>query len=110
MTFKKEYENSGLPMLLKQEVIGKAIDFGGANWSVYGIDEQGFNNNIGSTGYKSNLIVLTGYNYDQLYSFCQDAVKSLSENQRVSEPGIFGNVSWGSMLSQKRILHRLRRK
>lgn len=100
VTFKKEYENSGFPMLLKQEVIGKAIDFGGANWSVYGIDEQGFNNNIGSTGYKSNLIVLTGYNYDQLYSFCQDAVKSLSENQRVSEPGIFGNVSWGSMLSR----------
>lgn len=100
VTFKKEYENSGFPLLLKNEVIGKAIDFGGANWSVYGIDEQGFNNNIGSSGYKSNRIILAGYNYDQLYSFCQDAVKSLSTNQRVSDPGIFGNVSWGSMLSR----------
>lgn len=100
VTFKKEYENSGFPLLLKQEVIGKAIDFGGANWSVYGIDDQGFNNNIGSMGYKSNRIGITGYNYDQLYSLCQDVIKSLSVNQRVKDPEIFGSGSWGSILSR----------
>lgn len=100
VTFKKEFENSGFPLMLKNEVISKAIDFGGANWSVYGIDDQGFSNNIGSSGYKFNRIELAGYNYDLLYRYCQESVSSLSQNQRVSEPGIYGQVDWGVSLTR----------
>lgn len=95
VTFKKEYENSEFPLFLKQEVIAKAIDFGGATWAVYGIDENGFNNYVGSGSFGSNSIIITGYNYDQLYSYCQNAVKNLSENQRVSKPEISGNRRYG---------------
>lgn len=100
VTFKKEYEYSGFPLFLKNNVISKAIDFGGANWSVYGIDENGFSNNVGAYGFKSNRIVITGYNYDMLYQYCLESVQSLQSNIRVSEPGIFGEVGWNSELSK----------
>ncbi|MEG0517467.1 MAG: efflux RND transporter permease subunit, partial [Bacteroidales bacterium] len=99
VTFKKEVENTYFPAMLKQQVISKAIVFGGANWSVYGIDDQGFNNNIGG-GYKGQRIVLTGYNYDQLYRYCQLCIAELSKNARVSGPDIFGHVGWGNTMSR----------
>ncbi len=100
VTFKKEYENSEFPLFLKQEVIAKAIDFGGATWAVYGIDENGFNNDVSSGSFGSNNIVITGYNYDQLYSYCLDAIKSLSDNQRVSKPIISGNMRYGEQIAR----------
>jgi len=100
VTFKKEFEDSEFPLMLKNEVIAKAVDFGGANWGVYGIDDNSFNNNVGYSGYKSNQINITGYNYDQLYAYCQNAVKSLSKNQRVSDPAIYGVVEFGGALSR----------
>lgn len=100
VTFKEGVENSGFPLYLKNSVISKAIDFGGANWSVYGIDENGFSNNVGAGGYKSQRIVITGYNYDKLYGYALESVKKLSENIRVSEPGVFGEVGWGAALSR----------
>ncbi len=100
VTFKKEFEGTGFPLFLKNSVISKAIDFGGANWSVYGIDENGFSNNVSSAGYKSNRIVVTGYNYDLLYNYCLESVGRLSENIRVNDPGVFGEVGWNMELSK----------
>ena len=97
VSFKKEAENSYFPLHLKSAAIAKAINFGGANWSVYGIDEQGFNNNI-SSGYKSNRIRLTGYNYDRIYEYAEQLVANLRENRRVDDPGIYGEVGWGNTL------------
>ena len=97
VSFKKELENSYFPLYLKNAVISQAINFGGATWSVYGIDDQGFNNNVLSS-YKSNRIRLTGYNYDQLYAYAEMLLASLAENRRVSDPGIYGEVGWGNTL------------
>ena len=44
ITFKPEYENSGFPSMLKQELTSAAINFGGATWRVWGIDDNSFNN------------------------------------------------------------------
>jgi multidrug efflux pump subunit AcrB len=73
--------------------------FGGASWSVsMPGDMDNFSNNIYSSGTKSNRIELTGYNYDMLYAFCEDAVKSLSKNARVNDPGIYGGTGGGRMV------------
>lgn len=94
--FKKEVENTGFPLMLKNEVIAKAIDFGGANWSVRGIDDQSFNNNVGSSMGGSQRIVLTGYNYDLLYNFGMNSVEVLSTNQRVKDAFVTGSTGmWG---------------
>ena len=97
--FNKDIEQSYLPLIIKSEVIAKATDFGGANWSVNGLDDQHFSNRIGG-GYKSERIKLTGYNYDELYAYCQQSAQRLSNNGRVKDPIICGRVSWGSSLSQ----------
>ncbi len=98
ITFKKEYENTSYPQMIKREIIAKAIDFGGANWSVSGLDDtDNFSNNIYSSGYKSNRIKVTGYNYDMLYDFCQNSVRALSENPRVNDPGVYGG-SYGDRM------------
>ena len=87
ITFKPEYENSGFPSMLKQELTSAAINFGGATWRVWGIDDNSFNNNIVSS-YRSNQIRLRGYNYDQLAAYADRLIDSLSTNRRVSEPEI----------------------
>ncbi len=97
--FKKEVENTSFPLMLKNEVIAKAIDFGGANWRVFGIDDNSFNNNIGSYSIGGNSIDLTGYNYDMLYNFGEQSAKELIKNQRVRNPIVGGARSMRSMRS-----------
>ncbi len=94
ITFRPDVENGSFPVMLKDILIAKANDLGGADWSIYGIG-QGFSNALG-TGYKSNKIRLTGYNYDMLYSFARQLCDSLSLNKRVSAPEIMGADSWRS--------------
>lgn len=94
ITFRPETENGSFPVSLKDILIAKANDLGGADWSIYGIG-QGFSNALGS-GYKSNKIHLTGYNYDMLYDFAQQLCDSLSLNKRVSAPEIMGSDAWRS--------------
>ena len=90
--FKPEYENTPFPLQLKADVTSMAINFGGANWSIYGIDENGFNNNIVSD-YKSHRIALNGYNYQKLYEYAEYLMEYLAQNKRVSGPEIWGS-SW----------------
>ena len=87
--FKPEYEYTYFPVQLKSEVTRMAINFGGANWSVYGIDENGFNNNIVSY-YKSHSITLTGYNYNDLLGYAEYLQDYLAPNKRVTELEIWG--------------------
>ncbi len=94
ITFRPDAENSSFPVILKDILIAKANDLGGADWSIYGIG-QGFSNALGS-GYKSNQIRLSGYNYDMLYSFARQLCDSLQLNKRVSAPEIMGSDSWRS--------------
>lgn len=94
ITFQPEAENGSFPAVLKDILIAKANDLGGADWSIYGVG-QGFSNALGS-GYKSNRIRLTGYNYDMLYAFARQLCDTLKNNKRVSAPEIMGSDSWRS--------------
>ena len=88
--FTDEAMNTSFPSILKQQVIRKANDYGGANWQVYGVDDQNFNNYVGPSLWKNGTIELTGYNYDMLYRYCQELVDRLSSNPRVTDLGIEG--------------------
>ena len=87
--FKPEYEGTWLPSRIKGDIISMATNFGGANWSVTGIDDSYFNNNI-RTDTKSNTINLTGYNYDELSDYAERLIEHLRTNRRVSEPEVWG--------------------
>jgi multidrug efflux pump subunit AcrB len=90
VNFKPEYEGTWLPSKIKSDVVAMATNFGGANWTVSGIDESFFNNNIVSD-YKGHSIRLTGYNYDRLVEYGELLLGRLSANRRVSAPEIWGS-------------------
>ncbi len=96
--FKPEYENGAFPAQLKSWVTAMAIDFGGANWRVYGIDDHSFNNHVVSD-FKGSHILLKGYNYAQLLSYADTLVNYLSRNPRVTEPEI-----WSSQWSGRPVM------
>ena len=91
--FKPEVEDTSLPSMVKGDVILMAASFGGANWTVFGIDDNGFNNNI-VTSYRSNGVKLTGYNYDQLLRYGEHLLARMSSNRRVSGAEIWGVGSY----------------
>lgn len=97
--FKPEYEDSSFPLTLKNEVTRMAINFGGANWTVWGIDDSSFNNNIVSE-YKSDGISLRGYNYKELYNYASMMVDHIAGNRRVQEPEIWAGGHYGKPASE----------
>ena len=44
--FTKENQRSGFPYTLKANIISKALTLGGGSWSVYGLQDQGFSNDV----------------------------------------------------------------
>ncbi|MFA9189562.1 efflux RND transporter permease subunit [Flavobacterium magnesitis] len=86
--FKKEHEFSGFPFKLKSLLESKAISLGGLDWSVSGVG-QGFSNALGSD-YKSNKIIVEGYNYDKLYGYAELLKEQLITNSasRIQEVDI----------------------
>ena len=90
--FKPEYEFGSFPFFLKEEITSKAISLGGMDWAVYGVG-QGFSNALYS-GYKSNRIIIEGYNYDQLYRYAEQLKSRLEENERVDGVEITGSMAW----------------
>ncbi len=92
IAFTKEGENSTFPYYLKQELQNKAIETGGADFSVYGVG-RGFSNAL-SDGGKSSCIELKGYNYDQLVYFAQNLKDSLLLSPRINEVIIQSGSSW----------------
>ena len=94
--FTEEALETSFPSILKQQVIRKANDYGGANWQVYGVDDQNFSNYVGGSMWRSGDIEMTGYNYDMLYRYCEDLVERLSANPRVTDLSIEGYQYYGS--------------
>ncbi len=90
--FKEEENNSSFPYILKSELIAKANNLGGMDWSIYGVG-RGFSNAVHSD-YKDSKIQLLGYNYDKLYKYALLTKEKLSGNARVKSLEIRGNNSW----------------
>ena len=86
--FKPEWEDSSFPFRLKAQVISAASDFGGANWSVYGIDDESFNNHI-VTFRKGNRVRLSGYNYQQLLQYANKLIVLMESQPRIEAPEIW---------------------
>ncbi len=92
--FKPEYENTPFPVTLKSQVTSMAINFGGANWRVSGIDDNYFNNNVVSY-FKNSGIWLRGYNYDELLKYAEALASHLSGNRRISGLEIWSSSYYG---------------
>ncbi len=92
--FTKEAEKSSFPYMLKSQIESKAISLGGMDWGVYGVG-KGFSNAL-NMDYKNSHILLTGYNYDQLYKYAEQLEQRLLINPRVEKTEINSSGSWNS--------------
>jgi multidrug efflux pump subunit AcrB len=92
--FKPSHELTHFPYFLKSLLEEKAINLGGADWSVVGVG-QGFSNAL-NTEYKSCRIELHGYNYEQLYQYAELLRSNLLKNPRIREVDISGEERWST--------------
>jgi len=97
--FKPEFEGTWLPLRIKSDIISMASNFGGANWTVSGLDENYFNNNI-NTDYRSESITLTGYNFDELSAYAERLIAYLETNRRVSQATLWGSSYGDSPITE----------
>ena len=91
--FPEEHQYSSFPYRLKSEITSHALELGGGSWSVYGLEDQGFNNDVRETA-GSYKIKLKGYNYDQLYEYAEILKDSLLTHRRVRDVLIDSHFRW----------------
>jgi len=91
--FSKASERSGFPYQLKSSVIGKALIMGGGSWGVYGLQDQGFSNDVRDQAGQYR-VKLYGYNYDELTAWADTLKSQLLSYRRIKEVIINSNYSW----------------
>lgn len=91
--FKKEHQYSGFPYVLKANIISKALQLGGGSWGVYGLQDQGFSNDVRENA-GSFRIKMYGYNYDELYNWAEKLKEKLLQHRRIKEVNINSEFSW----------------
>lgn len=91
--FTKEAERSGFPYTLKSKIISKALELGGGSWGVFGLQDQGFSNDV-REGAGSFRIEMYGYNYDELFDWAEQLKAKLLTYRRIKEVLINSEFSW----------------
>ena len=91
--FKKEYSHTGFPYVLKSNVISKSLTLGGGSWTVYGLQDQGFSNDVRESA-GSFRVKMYGYNYDELSYWAEEMKKQLLTHRRIKEVNISSEFSW----------------
>lgn len=91
--FVKDHQHDGFPYRLKGDVVSKAITLGGGSWSVYGLEDQGFSNDLRENA-GSYRVKLTGYNYDELYDWAYRMRDSLLTQRRIKEVTVASEFSF----------------
>ena len=85
ITFKEEFEDSGFPKQLQDELGEYANSIGNANTSIYGLQQRGFSNNVYNNNYRNSVIKITGYNYKTILSYCEELKEKLQQSARVQK-------------------------
>lgn len=91
--FTQEHQHSGFPYTLKANIISKALTLGGGSWSVYGLQDQGFNNDVRESA-GSFQVKMYGYNYDELAYWGDRLKEKLLTHRRIKEVTINSEFSW----------------
>ena len=82
--FTQANQHSGFPYILKANIISKALQLGGGSWNVYGLQDQGFSNDVRESA-GSFQIKMYGYNYDELSYWAERLKEKLLGHRRIKE-------------------------
>jgi multidrug efflux pump subunit AcrB len=91
--FTDEAGRTGFPYQLKSNVTSKALQLGGGSWSVYGLADQGFSNDVRETA-GSMRVKIFGYNYDDLYLHAETLRERLLSYPRIKEVYVNSQFTW----------------
>lgn len=91
--FKDEYAHTSFPYQLKSQMTTQALQLGGGSWRIYGLADQGFNNDVRESS-GSYRIRMYGYNYDELYEWAEKLKSKLLEHRRIREVAIASEFSY----------------
>ena len=89
--FKPAHEFSSFPFILKSKLETKAVELTSADFTIYGVG-RGFSNALYS-GYKNSRLIFTGYNYQVLMQYANQAKDSLLKYSRIKEVSIQSGLS-----------------
>ncbi|MDR1055042.1 MAG: efflux RND transporter permease subunit [Prevotellaceae bacterium] len=90
--FTKESEHTGFPYMLKSELIGKSLELGGGSWGIYGVGDR-FSNDVREQA-GASLVIMRGFNYDELLSLAGQFKQKSLEHPRIKEVTIGPEFNW----------------
>lgn len=93
ISFNKEVQKTNFPYRLKSDIISKALTLGGGSWSVYGLEDQGFNNDVRESS-GSYRVKMYGYNYDELEQWADTLKNRLLQHRRIKDVNISSEFQW----------------
>lgn len=76
--------NTYYPYVVKSKLTEKALQLGGGSWSIYGLQDYGFSNDV-KEQVGSYMIKLYGYNYEQLLEIAEDISNDLLSHRRIRD-------------------------
>jgi multidrug efflux pump subunit AcrB len=102
ISFKKEYERSALPYILKSRLIARSLDWGGVTWSIYGVG-QGFSNYAGDN-LPSFRVKMKGYNYAELERQAEVLANKLLAHKRIQQVNTNERLDWQEKATDQFVL------
>ncbi|MBY5960086.1 efflux RND transporter permease subunit [Membranicola marinus] len=90
--FKEDYEKTGFPYQLKDELTSFAVSAGSADFRVWGVGDA-FNNVLPGERVSTH-IVLTGYNFDQIWALARSSKSYLEEHPRIKQVFINSDINY----------------
>ncbi len=103
ISFKKDYERSALPYILKSRLIARSLDWGGVTWSIYGVG-QGFSNYAGEN-LPSFRVKMKGYNYAELERQAHVLAEKLLAHKRIQQVNTNERLDWQEKATDHFVLH-----
>lgn len=91
--FDREKGRGNYPYRLKSEIVGKALTLGGGSWSVYGLEDMGFNNDVRESA-GSYRVKMLGFDYDELMDYAMAFRDSLMTLRRIKDVDVRSDFSF----------------
>ncbi|MFI0431392.1 efflux RND transporter permease subunit [Mariniflexile sp. HMF6888] len=79
--FKPDYDHSGFPEFLKDDLVAFSSNIGGCDMSISGVG-VGFSNKT-NDAMRSSILEITGYNYETILRYAEEAKENLLVNPRI---------------------------
>ncbi len=92
ISFTPAAERSAIPYQLKARLIARSLDWGGVQWSIFGVG-QGFSN-ASWDNLPSFRVEMMGYNYRELERQAEILARKLLEHKRIQQVNTNERLNW----------------